>query len=457
MLSAAVAKDLRGFLTDQGMKFEIEDRHCYSYDAAVSGQPPDLVVFPTTRDQVVAVVRYANRRGIPMVPRGAGTGSCGGALAASGGILLSFEGMNRILSLDVQMMVGLAQPGVVTEHFQTEAQKRGLFYPPDPSSAPACTLGGNVAHGAGGLRGRKFGTTKDYILGLEAVTADGSVVKTGFFSPQETHDLTGLLVGSEGTLAIATEMALRLVPLPESFETLMLIFADAAVILRAAQSMLRLGLLPVALEYMDRRALECVRAHQTVDLPPAQGHVLLVEFCGRSQETAIASRRAEEGARAEGALWVQRANGPDDRERMWSVRRALSPAMAHAAPQKVSHDVCVPPKALFQLLHQVEALARRQALTIIAFGHLGDGNIHVNIMTDGRALQERRAAAAFEDIFRIVLSLDGTLSGEHGIGSTKAPYLSWELSAETLEAHRKVKAAFDPRGLLNPEKIFLRS
>jgi glycolate oxidase len=439
------------------MNFAREDLACYSYDAAAVGPLPDVVAFPHTAVQVMQLVRYANRAGIPVVPRGAGTGCCGGALSAHGGILLSFENMNQVLSIDTELGVGMAQPGVTTEKFQMAAERKGLFYPPDPSSARICTLGGNVGHGAGGLRGLRYGTTKDYLVGLEAVMADGHLLRTGFFSSSESYDTTGLLVGSEGTLAIVTKMALRLLPMPEDATTALFIFPHAQQIVRAAQRVLGLGMLPVALEYMDQKALECIRAHGAVNLPAQNGYVLLVEFCGRRRQVEEEASQMSQLAKEEGAVVYDRAIHPEERDKMWALRRALSPSMAHAAEIKISQDVCVPTGAIGSLLEHVDAIARRRNLLIISFGHLGDGNIHVNIMTSGRPAEKRRAQAAVEDLLRVVLSLKGTLSGEHGIGRTKASYLAWELSAQTLVAHRKVKAAFDPRGFLNPGNIFSSS
>jgi glycolate oxidase len=454
VLSAAVTRDLRSFLGDQGLSSTPEDRACYSYDAAVERCVPDLVVFPATEDHVIRLMRYAHRRRIPVVPHGAGSGCSGGGLPVQGGILVSFERMNRILSLAEGLMVGQVEPGVITAHFQREVERRGLFYPPDPSSAEVCTLGGNVAHGAGGLRGRKYGTTKDYVLGLQMVTADGELARTGFFASGQTVDLTGLLVGSEGTLAVVTRIALRLVPKPESFCTLLLAFCRADQAVQMAQAIFGSGLMPAAMEFMDQRAVDCVREYGMGVLPRIEGHILLVEFSGRAEEVLSDAQQVEGLGPELGALEVQRAQSTDRREEIWSVRRALSPAMAHAAIRKISQDVCVPPKTMGHLLRDVRAIGQKHGLLIINFGHLGDGNLHVNVMTDGSQEQRRRAQLAVEELFCVVLALDGTLSGEHGIGLAKAQYLSWELSPQTLEAHRKVKVAFDPSGTLNPGKIF---
>ncbi len=412
-----------------------------------------MVVFPRDRDQAIDLVRFAYRQRIPIVARGAGTGCAGGALSTRGGILLSFERMNRILSIDTELRIGIVEPGVITEDFQKAAEEKGLFYPPDPSSVRMCTLGGNVGHGAGGLRGRKFGTTRDYVIGIEAVTADGHLLSTGSFAPSEQDDLSGLLVGSEGTLACVVTIALRLLDRPESMATFLLVFSDAAGALRTAGGLLGRGMLPAALEYMDAGAVRCVREHGLGDLPAQDGHVLIVELCGENQHIGPQAGLLEELARAEGALFVHQARQPRERNDIWSVRRALSPAMAHAARRKISQDVCVPPEAVGRLLDRVGEIGRGHGLTVITFGHLGDGNIHVNTMTDGSPRQESQARDVMEEVYRTVLSLRGTLTGEHGIGLYRMPYLAWELSSQTLEAHRKVKAAFDPGHLMNPGKI----
>jgi len=436
------------------MSHALDGRVCYSYDAVVEDLLPDIVVFPTSTEQVIDLMRYVYPRGIPVVPRGAGSGCCGGGLSARGGILLSFENMDRILSVDEQLMIGVAEPGVITASFQRQVERAGLFYPPDPSSAEISTLGGNVAHGAGGLRGRKYGTTRDYILGLEAVTTAGDLLQTGFFAPGQTRDLTGLLVGSEGTLAIITKIALRLLPLPESFSTQLFVFTKAQGAIQAARSILQAGLMPSAMEYMDNKAMACVQDYGSVDLPAKDGHVLLVEFAGGDRETRQDAEMAAVLSKDCGAVPGYLAVTPEDRQRIWSVRRALSPSMAHAAAKKTGQDVCVPPGAISRLLKEIETLERKHDLLIIVFGHLGDGNLHVNFLTDGGQEQTSRLQNAIDDLFHCVLDLRGTLSGEHGIGLTKAKYLHWELSPETLAAQRKVKAAFDAGGMLNPGKIF---
>ncbi len=446
-------EDLRNLLGQRAVSSSPEDRACYSYDATAEGHWPDLVAFPTAQVDVIRIMRYAHPRGIPVVPHGAGSGCSGGGIAAHGGILVSFERMNRILSLDEELMVAVAEPGVITARFQKEAERKGLFYPPDPSSAEISTLGGNVAHGAGGLRGRKYGTTRDYIIGLQAVMADGELMRTGFCGPGRDEDLTGLLVGSEGTLALVTRMALRLIAQPVSFCTLLLVFPEVEHLLQLVQGLLTDELMPVAIEYMDRRAVACVRAYSRNVLPKEDGCILLVEFCGRREETLRGARQVKRAGQESGARLVRTAWATEQREQIWSVRRALSPSMAHACARKVSQDVCVPPHKLFCLLSDIEAFRKQYGLPIINFGHLGDGNLHVNVMTDGSDKELRQAQCLVEDLFRAVLALNGTLSGEHGIGLTKARYLSWELAPETLVVHQKVKSAFDPAGILNPDKI----
>jgi glycolate oxidase len=453
VLSAAAAKDLKRYLTRRNFRFEQEDLFCYSYDAALSGAVPDAVVYPQERNQVVDLIRFAHRQRIPVVVRGAGTGCAGGALSVRGGILLSFEKMNRILSIDPELRIGIVEPGVVTKDFQKAVEGEGMLYPPDPSSSRMCTLGGNVGHGAGGLRGRKFGTTKDYVAGIEAVTVDGHLLQTGSFAPSESDDLSGLLVGSEGTLACIVTIALRLLDRPESMATFLAAFPDAEGVLRTSRGILEQGSLPVALEYMDAAAVRCVREHGFPDLPGQDGHVLIVELWGEHRRLSREAGRIEQLARTEGALSTRQAWRSQEREDIWSIRRALSPAMAHAARRKISQDVCVPPDAVGRLLDRIREIGGRRSLTVIVFGHLGDGNIHVNTLTDGSPGQERRARTVVEEVYRAVLTLQGTLTGEHGVGLQRTPYLSWELSAPTLEAHRKVKASFDPGQLMNPGKI----
>lgn len=422
------------------------------------GHLPDAVVLPATAEEVAAVVHACASHAVPMVPRGAGTGYTGGAVAVRGGVVISLERLNRILEIDTENLLAVVEPNVVTADLQRAVERVGLFYPPDPASLEESALGGNIAECAGGPRAFKYGTTRRYVLGLDAVLPTGEVVRTGGKSVKNVvgYDLTQLLVGSEGTLAVITRAILRLVPRPEYRETLRATFDDVAGAAHAVSAIVAAGVVPAALEIVDAVSLEAVARHLGRRLAPeGTGALLLIEVDGL--EAAVVEERVRVVAACERgrAREVVTARSADEREEIWSVRRALSPALRALAPLKINHDVVVPKGRVPALFALIEQLRERSGLLIPCFGHAGDGNIHVNVLIDPASHDEpRRAADVQRSLFEGVVALDGSISGEHGIGFTKAPYLPIELSGETIALMRRVKAAFDPAGLLNPGKIF---
>jgi glycolate oxidase len=434
-----------------------EDLLCYSYDGSGLEYRPEAVIFPANTGEVSAVMQLATAQGFPVVPRGAGTGMTGGALPVAGGVVMVMSRFNRIIEIDAANQVAVVEPGVITGDFQREVAKIDLFYPPDPASHQFCTLGGNVAECAGGPRAVKYGVTRDYILGLEAVLADGQVIHTGVRTAKGVagYDLTRLLVGSEGTLAIITSITLRLLPQPAARATFQLLFSelDAAT---ALVSRLLNRMTPCTLELMDRTALKIVADLLPTPLPEHTAALLLIELDGDREVVELqADRLTEFLAIQEGLLEVRRAASGPETEQLWAARRAISPATFKLKPHKIGEDVVVPRTRIPELVTCTEELAARHGLTILTFGHAGDGNLHVNIMLDRQDPRELAAGeAATGELFAKVIELGGTITGEHGVGITKSAFLGQEIDAPTLKLMRAVKNTFDPANILNPGKIF---
>jgi glycolate oxidase len=427
-------------------------------DSLRRGPPADVVVLPATTAEISAVARLCHETRTPLVPRGGGTGYTGGAVPTHGGVVLSFERMNRILEIDEASLLAVVEPNVITGDLQDAVERLGLFYPPDPASLRRSVIGGNVAECAGGPRAFKYGVTKQYVLGTEAVLPTGEVILTGGRVVKNVvgYDLTHLLVGSEGTLAILTKIILRLIPKPPVAATLRATFPDMAMALDAVLRLLRARVMPAALEVVDRESLEAVTRYlDGASLAPAGTEaLLLIEVDGLSERVSEEAARVEDACREAGATELLRATGDDERAELWRVRRELSPALKTIAPVKFNHDVVVPKGRILELFALVNDLRARHGLRIPCFGHVGDGNIHVNIMVEEDAAQRERAHTAEGELFRGVVALGGSISGEHGIGFAKAAYIGLELSDETIALMKRIKLAFDPRGILNPGKVF---
>lgn len=435
-----------------------EERACYAYDGTGQNFPPAAVAFPGTTAEVAAIMRLATRMRFPVVPRGAGTGMSGGALAVSGGLVLAMNRFDRIVEIDCDNQIGVVEPGVLTGDFQAAVKKRGLFYPPDPASLKFCSLGGNVAECAGGPSAVKYGVTRDYVLGLEVVLPDGEVVNTGVRTAKGVvgYDLTRLFVGSEGTLGIVTRITVRLLALPAAKETFLVLARSLEQGARLVAEILRAGLHPCTLEYMDRTAINVVAGMLAEPPPDGVEALLLIEVDGDEESVALQGRTLARFLEKRGdLLGVRRAASAEEVEQLWAARRAVSPALFQLRPHKISEDVVVPRSRIPELVASAEELARELDLVILTFGHAGDGNIHVNIMLDRTDPAElERALAAKERLFARVTALQGTLSGEHGVGLTKSGYVAMELDQGSLEVMRRIKQALDPHGVLNPGKIF---
>jgi glycolate oxidase len=406
-------------------------------------------------------MELANQELFPVIPRGAGTGMTGGSLPVEGGLVLVMSRLNKILEIDVENQVAVVEPGVITGQFQAAVKKEGLFYPPDPASRDFCTMGGNVAECSGGPSAVKYGVTRDYVLGLEVVLPNGRLMHTGVRTAKGVvgYDLTRLFIGSEGTLGIITKIIVRLLALPTHKKTYLVLtdsLRQAAVLVT---EILKSGILPNTLEYMDQTALHVVNDYLPLELPQSTRALLLIEVDGDEKSTEEQGgkllRLLADRQTYPGVLEVRPAHNAKEVEDIWKARRSISPATFKLRPHKISEDVVVPKTKIPQLVDFTEKLSRELDIVILTFGHAGDGNIHVNIMVDKDNPEEnQKGQAAKSRLFEHVMSLSGTLSGEHGIGITKAPYLSLELDETSLALMQNIKSMFDPNNILNPGKIF---
>jgi len=436
-----------------------EDLLCYRYDGTATGSLPDVVVHPQTAAEVAQLMELAANNRIHVVPRGAGTGLSGGSLPADGGLVMSFDRMDRIIKIDSDNLVAHVEPGVINRDLKVAVDREGLFYPPDPSSTRVCTLGGNVAENAGGPYGVKYGVTGDYVLGLQAVLADGSILSTGGENKRDVtgYDLTSLLVGSEGTLAIVTSIILRLLPKPPARRTALFLFDDLADAGATVRSMADHGLVPAALEIMDRTTIDCVSKHKPGQIPEGIAAALLLEVNGEVESVDSQMKRAVSACQGSGGRLEKVAETDEEADIIWDTRRAVSPALGQIAPTKIGEDISVPPARVPEMIERIADISRENDLPIAVFGHAGDGNLHPNILADSRDEKVMvRTGPAIEAIFKAALELGGTLSGEHGIGTTKAPFMKDATQAEALRMMKEIKKIFDPKGLLNPGKIFAR-
>ena len=431
-------------------------RERYARDESDSGVfPPDLVVFPETTEQVSAVFRTCQALGVPFTPCGARSGKSGGSLPLLGGVSVSLERMNRILSVSAEDLTVVAQPGVITGELMKAVEAQGLFYPPDPNSWEFCTIGGNVAENAGGPRALKYGVTRDYVLGLEWVLPSGEVVRVGRRTIKGVagYDLVGLFVGSEGTLGVATEITLQLIPRPRHVKTALVVFDSVHTAARALTAVLGSGLLPRTLELIDETALLAVQ-RKGFPFPAGAGAALIAEVDGHVED-GLFTELAHLGEICEGhgAREVLVAQDESQRDRLWEARRMVSPALRALRPHKISEDIVVPRSRIPELIQALKKMGEELGLMVATYGHAGDGNLHANILYDGphqRALVE----TAIQRMLELTVSLGGTITGEHGVGHAKREYLALEQAEPVLDLQRRLKQFFDPSGLLNPEKIF---
>ncbi|HDQ71726.1 MAG TPA: FAD-binding protein [Chloroflexi bacterium] len=433
------------------------DLVAYSFDGTFEQQLPDVVVLSESTADVVAVVEIAAREGVPIVPRGMSSGLAGGSIPMPGSIVLSLTRMNHILEIDEENMTATVEAGVIAVDLEAAAAKRGLFYPPDPSSNKQSTIGGNIACNAGGPRCLKYGVTGDYVMGLKVVLADGRVLETGGKPIKNVvgYDLTSLFIGSEGTLGIITEALLRLLVQPGFVHTSRAEFLSLEDASRTVNAILRAGVVPATLELMDETAIACIEEAMQLGLPLDVEAMLIIETDG-SDEAAV-EREIETVARVcreNGARKVSVAQDEAERARLWRARRSVSPSLARRAPNKLGEDITVPRSAIPEAIRRIKAIGTRYGLPIVVFGHAGDGNLHPNVLFDRRDPEQwAKVEPIVGEIFQTALDLGGTLSGEHGVGVFKLPYVEHALGATSLDVQRRIKQALDPLNILNPGKV----
>jgi glycolate oxidase len=458
MPAARIIHTLRDIVGKDHVTTELADRICYSYDATQQEHLPAVVVFPRDAGEISRIMKLANAEKLPVYPRGAGSGFTGGSLPVKGGIALVLTRLDRILRIDADNLVAEVEPGVVTFEFQKAVEAVGLFYPPDPASLKFSTLGGNVAECAGGPRCVKYGVTKDYVLGLEVVTPMGDIIRTGGETMKGVvgYDLTKLLVGSEGTLGVITRITLKLLPLPAAKKTMLVVFDAIDGAARAVSAIVRGKIIPTTLEFMDATAIECVRQATDLAIPEGTRALLIIEVDGDEDLIERQAGRILEIVAPLGVLETRVAGSEQEREAIWQVRRSVSPSLRKVNPDKFNEDICVPRSRLPEMIRTIEKISEALEIPIVNFGHAGDGNIHVNIMVDKEVPGHlTKAEQAIEQIFAATLELGGTMSGEHGVGVTKAPYLPMELDPAAVAYMKAIKRALDPNNILNPGKIFL--
>lgn len=464
MLHPERVAEFQSLLSVDRVYVDAETLALYASDETPKSCLPDAVLFPASHEEVLAIVRLANRYRLALVARGAGSGNVGGALPATGSLVVSFECMKRIVEFDPANRLIVVEPGVVTDDIDALANTVGLMYAPDPGSGAYCRIGGNLAMNAAGPRCVKYGATRDHVLGLRAVTGDGREIRVGGRTTKyaTAFDLTRLLVGSEGTLALITEATLKLIPAPERVATLRVCYASNAAACAAVSRIMgrpdaqadMLAIVPSALEFMDHRAIEALREYGAADgLPAGTQAVLMVEADGAAADVPRQIAALEVILAGEGLLEIQSGFTPAEIANLWVARKSLSHAVKKIAPLKINEDVVVPVARLANLVNAIDALGKHHRVPIVSFGHAGNGNLHVNLMVHADDADEMiRAKACRDALIEAVLGLGGSLSGEHGIGSEKRGYVARELDAETLAMMRDVKRLFDPLGLLNPGK-----
>lgn len=454
MLSANLLTELQRTFPPDRFYTDPVDCYSYAYDNSRKIFPPDAVLFPLTTEEVRQIVSLCNEYHVPLIPRGRGTGTAGGSLPEFGGIALSMERMLNIISIDPANRIIVAEPGVLNQTVQDAAKPHGFFWPPDPSSAQFSSIGGNIATSAGGPHAVKYGTTREHVLGLKAVTGTGDLITTGCYTTKGVigYDLTRLLIGSEGTLAVITEATLKLSALPTAVAGITAHFNDLSSCTQAIVNIMALPQLPSALEFLDAGSLNLIRGRYPNMLPVDTHAMLMIEVDGSDQDISTSITAILEACRSNGLINAQQAN---DTTALWQARKALSPLLKEIAPKKINEDVVVPVTTLPQFLAGLEKLSDHYQLHNVNFGHAGNGNIHVNLLINPDDTEEvARAERCLDEIFDLVIGLRGTLSGEHGIGSEKRAFVTKEIDRVTLDLMRNIKQVFDPNNILNPGKVF---
>ncbi|TJY42294.1 FAD-binding protein [Cohnella pontilimi] len=460
MLNPDAAARLRAIVGERNFRDDKEALVAHSYDGTPMLQSlPDGVIYPASTEEVSAIMKVLSEYRIPLVTRGSGTNLCGGTVPALGGVVMVMHRMNRILEVDLENLTATVQPGIITAEFIAHVESLGLFYPPDPSSMRISTIGGNIAECSGGLRGLKYGTTKDYVIGLEAVLADGRILRTGgkLMKDVAGYDLTKLLVGSEGTLAIVTEATLKLIPPPKTKKTMLAMYKDIYGAARTVSSIIEGRIIPATLEILDNPTIRVVSDFAKLGLPEDMAAILIIEQDGDPEAVERDIARITEICMKERADRIEVAASREEAERLLTARRSAFTALARLRPTTILEDATVPRSKIADMVLRINEIARKHGVTIATFGHAGDGNLHPTATTDARDKEEiHRVELAFEEIFEAAIELGGTITGEHGVGVVKAPYLEWKVGEAGMAVMKGIKTAFDPHHLLNPGKVFAK-
>ena len=450
-------KELQKLFPERRVLTSIADRYSFSFDASFGEHLPDAVVQPKDKKEVAAVLKLANLYKVPVHPRGSGTCLSGGPLPVHGGIVLDMSQYPAEIDLRPRDLTVTVTPSVLTANINKEAEKHGLMYAPDPSSAHVATIGGNLAENSGGPRGLKYGVTKDHVLGLEVVTPEGEIIRTGGQTIKNVTgiDLTKLIVGSEGTLGVIVGATLKLMPKPPAVQTMMVAFDEVRKAGEAISQTLTSGILPAKMEFMDQACIVAVENFQPVGLPGDAAAVIIIELDGHPETLKVERRLIEDIMEEMGAKEVIIPKSDEEAAKLWHARKQVSPAIAKIKPTKVSEDATVPRSKIPDFMDRLALIKEKYDLEIVAFGHAGDGNLHPNILCDKRDKEEmKRVEKAVEEMFEAALELGGTLSGEHGIGTMKAPFMELELGEVGLDMMKRIKHSWDPNGILNPGKVF---
>ena len=458
MDNSALIKELASFLRGDQLLTSDEDLSVYAFDGtAMLHNRPACVVLPERGEEVAQILALCYEKAVPVVARGSGTGLAGGAVPSEGGLVLCLVRLNKIIELDAANLVMVCEPGVLTQKVADEALAAGLFYPPDPGSIKISTIGGNVANNSGGLRGLKYGVTRDYIMGLEVVLADGQILKTGNKCVKDVAGfaLKDLFIGSEGMLGVITKVILKLVPAPASKKTLLGLYDDMTQAAETVSAIIENKIIPCTLEFLDRTTIKCVESYAKIGLPTDCEAVLLMEVDGHPAEVDEQAAQIEKIARQGGAREVRLAATVEEGLRLASARRTAFSALARLAPTVVLEDVTVPRSELARMVAYVQEVGERHQVKVGTFGHMGDGNLHPTFLCDERNEEEMaRVEKAMEEVFSFAVELGGTITGEHGVGLAKKPFLPKQLRPVGMDVLKRVKIAFDPVGILNPGNMF---
>ncbi|MCU1807800.1 MAG: FAD-binding oxidoreductase [Bacillota bacterium] len=458
MITEQIVERLKSIMgSEKRILLEKADLVSYSYDGSFGAYFPEIILQPVSTEETAGIVKLANELKIPVYPRGRGTSLSGGPLPVHGGMVLDFSRWTQKLIIDPEDTVAIVSPGVITADIDREAQRHGLMYPPDPSSSHVSTIGGNLAENAGGPRGLKYGVTKDYVLGLEIVTPEGDIIRTGGRTVKNVtgYDLTKLIVGSEGTLGIITEAILQLIPRPQATQTMMVIFDDIIDAGKAISAVLTSGILPSKMEIMDQASIQAVEEFQPIGLPTDVDAIILIELDGHPIAIRDESEQVKQVCLEVGAREAIIARDDESAGNLWKARKLVSPAIVRKKPTKISEDATIPRSKIPEMFRRLQEIKAKYEIDLVVFGHAGDGNLHPNIITDKQDKEEmKRVEKAVEEIFTAAIELGGTLSGEHGIGTMKAPFMEMELGEMGLDMMKRMKKAWDPNNIMNPGKIF---